>query len=376
MRGYRSINQDDLLHDLYEQFCLRENQSLRESKIFHLALGLTKIICYYVGKEEKPKECSKNQNFLLTSLHIKIYANNVLIILAKQKKLNYIRGKIENSSRHQKTLFNTVKLLSGVEPIKKYPDGFANDNELANKFAEFFITKIEKIHKSFVNDTHSTPTLTPMHSCAVLDSSAGSKYDNLVYKYEFEPTTPEEIKAIVCENGVKCSFPDPCPDFVLKNHLTIFIPLLSKLVNLSLKTGSMAGLKHAFVSPLLKNINFDTNQFKNFRPVSNLQFLSKLIERVVSKRLNMHFDNNDLSISQQYEYKKGHSCETLLVKLINDRPILLGFDNKFASVLLLLDLSAAFDTVNISILLNILQSQIDIRGILLMIIDGQVNAKR
>ena len=194
--------------------------------------------------------------------------------------------------------------MSGVEPIKKYRDGFENDNELANKFAEFFITKIEKIHKLFVNDTHNTPTLTPMHFCTVLDSSAVSECDNLVNMYEFEPTTPEEIKAIVCENGVKCSFPDPCPDFILKNHLTIFIPLWSKLVNLSLKTGSMAGLKHAFVSSLLRNINFDTNQFKNFRPVSNLQFLSKLIERVVLKRLNTHFDNDDLNISQQYGYKK------------------------------------------------------------------------
>ena len=119
----------------------------------------------------------------------------------------------------------------------------------------------------------------------------------------------------------------------------------------------MAGLKHAFVSRLLKmkNINFNTNQFKNFHPLSNLQFLSKLIERVVLKRLNTHFDNNDLNILQQHGYKKGHSCETLLVKLIND--ILLGFDNKFASVLSLLDLRAAFqcfDTVSISILLNIL----------------------
>ena len=77
----------------------------------------------------------------------------------------------------------------------------------------------------------------------------------------------------------------------------------------------MAGLKHAFVSPLLRNINFDTNQFKNFRPVSNLQFLSKLIERVVLKRLNTHFDNDDLNISQQYGYKKrsqlwNFACKT------------------------------------------------------------------
>ena len=99
----------------------------------------------------------------------------------------------------------------------------------------------------------------------------------------------------------------------------------------------------------------------NFRPVSNLQFFGKLIERVALKRLNAHLDDNNLNISQQYGYKKGHSCETLLVKLFND--VLLGFDNNFATVLLLSDLSAAFDTVNINILLGILQYQIGIRGI-------------
>ena len=69
--------------------------------------------------------------------------------------------------------------------------------------------------------------------------------------YEFEPTTPKEIEAIVCESGVKCSFHDFCPDFILKNHLTIFIRFWSKLVNLSLKSGSMAGLKHSFVKTCL-----------------------------------------------------------------------------------------------------------------------------
>ena len=243
--------------------------------------------------------------------------------------------------------------------MKKYPGGYTSDTELANKFAEFFITKVEKIHDSFTSDTYHSQEFTPACTCATFDSS--TEHDNLFCLNEFEPATPEEIKAIICESGVKCSYSDPCPDFILKKRLTIFVPLRSKLVNLSLKTGSMTGLKHAFVSPLLKNSSLDTDEFKNFRPVSNLQFLGKLIERVVLKKLNAHLDDNNLNISQQYGYKKGHSCETLLVKLIND--VLLGFDNNFATVLLLLDLSAAFDTVNINILLSILQYQIGIRGI-------------
>ena len=132
-------------------------------------------------------------------------------------------------------------------------------------------------------------------------------------------------------------------------------------LNLSLLEGSMNGLKHACLTPVIKNLSLDSEQFKNFRPVSNLQFIGKLIERVVFRRLSNHLKRNDLNVSNQYGYKKGHSCETLLLKLIND--ILKGFESNFATVLLLLDLSAAFDTVNINKLLDILRNEIGICGI-------------
>ena len=128
----------------------------------------------------------------------------------------------------------------------------------------------------------------------------------------------------------------------------------------SLLEGSMNGLKHAFVTLLIKNLLLDSEQFKNFRPVSNLQFMGKLFERVVFRRLSTHLERNDLNVSNQYGYKKRHSCEILLLKRVND--ILKRFESNFATVLLLLDLSAAFDTVNINKLLDILRNEIGICG--------------
>ena len=98
---------------------------------------------------------------------------------------------------------------------------------------------------------------------------------------------------------------------------------------LSLLEGSMNGLKHAFVTPSIKNLSLDPKQFKNFQPVSNLLFIGKLIERVVFSRLSTHLERNILNVSNQYGYKKGHSCETLLLKLVND--ILKGFESNFAT---------------------------------------------
>lgn len=100
--------------------------------------------------------------------------------------------------------------------------------------------------------------------------------------------------------------------------------------------------------------------FKNYRPVSNLQFLGKLIERIVGSRLDNHMDVNNLHSSKQYGYKKNHSTEMLLAKIVDE--LLLSCDKKTVTLLLFLDLSAAFDTVDQEKLLHILRKEIGIQG--------------
>ena len=106
----------------------------------------------------------------------------------------------------------------------------------------------------------------------------------------------------------------------------------------------MDGVKLADVIPLVKEESQDPNILKNYRPVSNLTFLGKLIERVVLRRLNEHLSRNNLNCQEQFAYKKHHSTETLLIKIVND--VLIAADEKTATVVMLLDLSAAFDTVD------------------------------
>ena len=102
--------------------------------------------------------------------------------------------------------------------------------------------------------------------------------------------------------------------------IDLFIPLWTQLGNLRLATGSIEGLlKHADIIPLLKAAGLDTESLNNFRPVSVLQFLGKLIERVVLRRLNNHL------------LIKGHGTETILPKVTND--ILIACDKKTATVL-------------------------------------------
>ena len=112
--------------------------------------------------------------------------------------------------------------------------------------------------------------------------------------------------------------------------------------------------------PLLKKAGLDPNKFANLRPISNTSFVSKLVERVVNVRLNTHMDLNGLQSDTQHGYKKNHGTETLLVHFIDS--LLVAVDEGLGVVVVLIDLSAAFDTVNHDVLLRILGQEIGLRG--------------
>ena len=100
--------------------------------------------------------------------------------------------------------------------------------------------------------------------------------------------------------------------------------------------------------------------YKNFRPVSNLPFISKVVEKAALQQLLAHCEKNAPLPKFQSCFRKYHSMETALLKVQND--ILMSMDNKEVTLLVLLDLSAAFNTTEHSILLNILQQDFGVVG--------------
>ena len=113
-------------------------------------------------------------------------------------------------------------------------------------------------------------------------------------------------------------------------------------------------LKTALIRLLLKKPGLDKEVLKNYRPVSNLSFISKVLEKVVAKRLDDHMLDNNLYSSVR------HSTETTFLKMQSD--ILTALDSGSGGVLLMLDLSAAFDTIDHSMLLSRLNSLYGISG--------------
>ncbi len=139
---------------------------------------------------------------------------------------------------------------------------------------------------------------------------------------------------------------------------------LLEVVNTSLLSGTFPNsLKTAVVKPLLKKSNLDNTMLSNYRPISNLPFIGKIIEKVVFNQLNNYLNSNGFLDNFQSGFRVHHSTETALIKIIND--IRFNSDSGKISVLVLLDLSAAFDTVDHNILLERLENWVGLSGMAL-----------
>ena len=112
--------------------------------------------------------------------------------------------------------------------------------------------------------------------------------------------------------------------------------------------------KNAIIKPLIKDKNLDQNSLDNYRPISNLPFLSKTLERVVNTRIDEYLNTNNLFDEGQTAYSKYNSTETALISVQNH--ILENLDNGKATVLVMLDLSAAYDTIDHKIFIQRLVS--------------------
>ena len=155
----------------------------------------------------------------------------------------------------------------------------------------------------------------------------------------FTAVTPKDIKELVSNMSNKFCCLDPIPTFLLKTCVDELTPILLHILNTSVTTGCFpAGMKNAVIKPTLKKDNADSDMLSNYRPVSNLTAVSKLLERVVLNQLNEYLNSNDLYCPVQSGYRPHHSCETLLVRMTDDinREIQAGN----IVIVILLDLSA------------------------------------
>ena len=260
-------------------------------------------------------------------------------------KANYYSNLVKSQSDNPKQLWTTINSLSGNVKSKVLPD-HDNLSLLVNSFNLYFTDKVTQIRaKIGISDCPNIVNSTIQLSSEVSPTSHLSVF--------------QEIKEAEVECILKCSPSKSCsleqiPTYLLQSCHAVVQPL-TKLVNASLNTGVVPKcFKHALVTPLIKNSKLDSNSMGSYRPISNLLYVSKLLERCVASQLNGYLSSGAYNEDCQSAYRPHHSTETALLRVQND--ILVNMDNKEVTLLVLLDLSAAFDTVDHNILLNRLKN--------------------
>ena len=240
-------------------------------------------------------------------------------------------------------LLRLVNKLLGKENSNPMPPARKPD-QLCEDFTMFFKEKIDKICERFVN-------IDPFQLSQLDTPQLG----------RFAPVTIRTLGRIIRQMPPKTCALDILQTAKLQELQDGCLPALAHIVNSSLDQGRFCeDWKEAIVKPLIKKITLGM-QNSNYRPVSNLCFISKIVEKVTLDRFNSHCQEYNLVPEYQSAYRKKHSCETSLVKLVND--ILWNMENQLVTAIVILDLSAAFDTVDHNILLDILEKRFGIVGL-------------
>ena len=255
------------------------------------------------------------------------------------------------SSLDQRTCFRVVNTLL-KPPSTSRPQ--SSSNKLCSDFATYFAEKTQgirvQIQKKLISYTEFSDSVFDISSHPV-----SYQLNRLLH------TTDEELRNIIklCPSTT-CSL-DACPTELLKRTLNIHIPYLVAIVNNSFEQGIFPNtLRTAVVKPLLKSDTINKDQLKNYRPVSNIAFIGKVLEKVAVHRLTEHLTMNGLHEEYQSAYKTLHSTETALLGVKHD--IAGALDRDHAMVFVMLYLSAAFDTIDHAHLLKLLQDEYGVRG--------------
>ena len=301
-------------------------------------------------RERRRRERRWRRTRLASDLSLFKKQRRLVCQMLEKAKTTYYHNKITECGHDSRSLFRLMDSLLGREQEKHLPS-MDSAMDTAGAFSSYFD---EKIHKIRVNLDEQTA-----NSVFGRAEEAGTPTysSNLV---TFKVATEKEVSEVIKKSATETYALNPIPTQILKKHVSSLVPVITKLVNLSMETGCVPSLfKKALVTPLLKKITLNPEVMKNYRPVSNLPFVSKVLERVVLRRLLNHLDVTDQHEPHQSAYRPPHSTETALVRVCND--ILLSLDQRKAVSLVLLDLSAAFDTIDHKMLLDRL-SNIGVQG--------------
>ena len=377
---YRRIESENNIASLNSDLAQAEWQDVfSENNINHAYDKFLHKLLFYYDKniplvKTKTKERVKNPwitKGILRSIHIrnrlfkltktnpsvininkyKRYRNKLTSVIRLARK-TYYSNELNKNKNNTNSVWKLINTLIGKNSKTDNTDTFChndiqftNPTEVCNTFNDYFTNIGPNLAEQInTNNGHFTQYLSTPSEKSLF----------------FNPTNVHEILDIVKSlNSSRSSGFDGISVCLLKKIIHNIVDPLSHIFNLSLSTGICPNsLKIAKIIPIFKKD--DPSQISNYRPISLLPGISKVLEKIIYKRLYMFLINNKILIPNQYGFRKNHSTDYALINLCDK--IVNALSNKEHMIGIFLDLSKAFDTINHQILLYKLKTY-GIRGI-------------
>lgn len=272
--------------------------------------------------------------------------------LLRKLKRQYEMIQIQNAGQDKKRLWQVIKNIANMANTKSPAiELIANSSQAlqsANSANSFFVNIGKTLAKNIIMQPNDLNT-----------NASNQTHTSQLHSFALLPTDETEVKSIImtlrngCATGIdniSCSF--------IKKYMKYLTPHLTYLFNLCLSTGIFPKVfKTALIKPIHKN--GDKSCVNNYRPIAILPSLSKILERIIYKRLVLYLESNNLLATAQYGFRSSRSTSDAVNQLTDY--IIRQMDSQKKCLAIFLDLAKAFDTVNIPILLSKLEN-LGIRG--------------
>ena len=314
--------------------------------------------------KRKRRKAERNHNRLQTSDSKSEYkkASKHAEAVINTTRQSYYENRLKSCEDNKKDTYKIVNQLMDRDISKDMKPNNKPAEVLCEEMKDFFKEKVETIYSEIDNDLLEDNLLESPHD----HTFTGETWS------KFHAINKQDLREILSGISKKECEEDPIPLKLLLQCFDEVESIILFIINDSLASGVFPSiLKNAIVRPAIKDEKGDVNSYKNYRPISNLPFLSKLIEKTVQMQLTRHLKDHNLHAEHQSGYRTNHSCETATLTIYND--LLCISDIKSKVIVLLLDLSAAFDTVNHHLLMAKLKTQFGFTGSVLDWFESYLN---
>jgi len=346
-----------------------EKRKKKYNRLKPLKPWISRDLVYGIRVRDKVSKVMKKQPFnyqlRINFINFRTNLNNRI----KAAKISYFKQKIVNCAGDPKQFWNTINEIRGIHktkssfPINQFVQGMdigcGEVRVVANSFNHYF----SKVGEELAN------VLPPPVPPPLVDDSAF----RAMHDFRLEPVTDGQIVRCVHEmRGGSAPGVDEFPVSILKANLSNLLPPLKHIVNLSIESGIFPELfKISKVVPLFKS--GAKNVKSNYRPISLLSVVSKIIEKCVKIQLQLFLENNSLLSEKQYGFRKGKNTADPLFAI--NKSIIESVNNNKKALMVFIDLAKAFDSIDRNSLLKKLEC-IGVRGVALSWFKSYFNGRK